>query len=111
MDVVHVLAANLNRVIEWHRTKKTGKPTSNAEIAKAAGVSSNTVGRARRGDGEIGIGSLAAIGRVFRLTPSQLLATGLDPTDPPELVSDEAEKRLLIAFRDRRKSDRPPTSH
>ena len=111
MDVVHILAANLNRVIEWHRTKKTGKPTSNAGIASAASVSSNTVGRARRGDGEIGIGSLAAIGRVFKLSPSQLLAPGLDPTDPPELVSDDAEKRLLIAFRDRRKNDRPPASH
>lgn len=111
MDVVHILAANLNRVIEWHKTTKSGKPTANAGIATAASVSSNTVGRARRGDGEIGIGSLAAIGRVFKLTPSQLLVPGLDPTDPPEIVSDEAEKRLLIAFRDRGKPDRPPTSH
>jgi hypothetical protein len=41
------------------------------------------------------------------VTPWQLITPGLVPGDLPEVISDPGEKRLLMAFRDRRRMDRP----
>lgn len=109
LDTVHVLAANLNRLIQWNKANNK-ELSSNEKIAKKAGVSSSTVGEMRRADGAVTISSLSKVARVFGVAPWQLLTPGLVPTDPPEVVADEAEKRLLHAFRDRRRVERPPTT-
>lgn len=108
VDAVHVLAANLNRLIEIHKERKTGL-ASNAAIGAKAGISSNTVGRMRRADGSVGIGNLSKVAKVFGLQANQLLTPGLSPTDPPEVVAAEDEKMLLKAFR-ARGGDRPSHS-
>lgn len=107
MDTVHVLAANLNRLVEWHKERKTGLG-SNQDLGAKAGVSSNTIGRMRRGDGSVGIGKLSKVAKALKLDANQLLTPGLLPESPPEVVADEAEKRLLHAFRDRRDKPEPP---
>lgn len=106
LDAVHVLAANLNRLVEIHKERKTGL-ASNAAIGAKAHISSNTVGRMRRGDGSVGIGNLSKVARVFGLQANQLLTPGLNPVDPPELVAAGDEKMLLKAFR-ARGGDGPP---
>lgn len=107
MDAVHVLAANLNRLVKWH--KDHGKPMkSNAALAVKTGLSSNTIGRMRRGDGSVGIGNLSLVAEAFGLTANQLITPGLIPDNPPEIVADEAEKKLLHAFRDRPRPVEPP---
>ena len=107
VDAVHVLAANLNRLVEWHRDKGTGLG-SNAALGAKAGVSSNTIGRMRRADGSVGIGKLSRVAKALNLQANQLLTPGLVPEAPPEVVTDEAEKHLLRAFRDRRNPPEPP---
>ena len=111
MDAVHILAANLNRLIEWHKDRRTLFPTSNQAIAKKAGMSSHTVGRMRRGDGSVGIGNLSKVAKVFKLHPNQLLSPGLDPGAPAEVVSEQDEIRLLMAFRAKGDPSPKPVSH
>lgn len=115
VDAVHVLAANLNRLIEWQEARG-GQLTSNQAIADKIGGSSNTIGRMRRGDGSARIGTVSAVAKAFGLNANQLLTPGLNPEDPPEIVADDAEKRLLHAFRDRRRPQdqsppAPPAKH
>ena len=113
MDTVHVLAANLNRLIEWEEGRG-GPLTSNEAIADKTGASSNTIGRMRRGDGAARVSTVSIVAKAFGLNANQLLTPGLDPASPPEIVSDDAEKRLLQAFRDRRhppESPKPPQRH
>ena len=73
MDTVHVLAANLNRLVEWHKERKTGLG-SNQDLGAKAGVSSNTIGRMRRGDGSVGIGKLSKVAKALKLD-----ANGVSP--------------------------------
>lgn len=107
LDAVHVLAANLNRLVEIAKERKTGLG-SNAAIGAKAGISSNTVGRMRRADGSVGIGNLSKVARVFGLQANQLLTPGVNPSDPPEIVAADDEKMLLKAFR-ARGGDQPPS--
>lgn len=105
-DNVHILAANLNRLMEHHRKAGTGLG-SNAGLGAAAKVSSNTVARLRRGDGSITILKLTKICRVLKVQVWELLHPGFDPEARLEVVFDAAERNLLEAFR--RKT--PPTQH
>lgn len=105
-DNVHILAANLNRLMEKHRSARTGLG-SNAGLAAAAKVSSNTVARLRRGDGSITILKLSKICRVLKVAIWELMHPGFDPDTKLEVVADAAERNLLEAFR--RKT--PPTQH
>lgn len=107
IDAVHILAANLNRLIEVER-ENGGKLKSNRAVAAKAGVSSNTIGRMRRADGAVGIGNLSSVAKVFNLSAQQLLTPGLDPKDPPEVIADPDEKGVLKAFRKRPQSPPPP---
>jgi transcriptional regulator with XRE-family HTH domain len=105
LNLVHVLAANLNTLIKWN--KEHGKPlSSNAKLAKKAGVSSSTIGQMRRAEGAVTISSLSQVADALGVTPWQLITPGLAPGDLPEVISDPGEKRLLMAFRDRRRTDR-----
>lgn len=90
----------MNRLMEH---LKVHKPVlaSNEKLAARAGVSSNTIGRMRRGSSRTTVGKLSQVAKVVGYTVSQLLTPGFDPTDPPELVSDKTEKRLLQVFRER----------
>mgnify|MGYP001574483021 CR=1 FL=1 len=110
VDAVHTLAANLNRAIDALKAKRDPRG-SNAGLASVAKVSSNTVGRARRGDGSITLVKLNKIARALGYNILQLLAPNLDATDPPEVVSDPDEKHLLRSFRRRGNGDRTPTTH
>jgi len=114
MDTVHVLAANVNKLIDWAKDRRAEDLTSNAKIAKriGGGFSSNTVGRARRGDGSLGIGKVAQLAKAFGFTAYQLLTPGFDPSDPPEVVSEAQEKDVLRLFRRRPpQSPQPPATH
>lgn len=104
-EIVHVLAANLNRLIAREKTRE-GLLVSNAKIGKATGISSNTIGRMRRGDGRATVGSIAKVARAFKIQPFEMLYPGLDADAPPEFVSDPQERDLLRAFR-----GKPPTQH
>lgn len=95
-----VLAENMERVMQFLRTKKP-ELASNEKLSKRAGVSSNTVGRMRRGDGSVAIGTLDSVAKVAGFTAAQLLTQGFDPLNPPELVSSAAEKQMLKLFRER----------
>ena len=104
-DNVHTVAANLNRLMEIHRAKKTGLG-SNGGLAKAAKVSSNTVGRLRRGDGSVTILKLAKIAKALNVTAWELMYPGFNTENRPEIVTDPAERSMLQVFR-----GRPPTQH
>lgn len=103
MDTVHVLAANINRLIDWAKDQRREDLTSNLKIAKriGGGFSDNTVSRARRGDGSLSIANVAKIARAFGFQAFQLLTPGFDPSDPPEVVSEPQEKDVLRLFRRR----------
>ena len=103
-DNVHVVAANINRLMEHHKNAGTGLG-SNAGLAKAAGVSSNTVGRLRRGDGSVTILKLAKIAKALKATAWELMHPGFSVESRLEIVSDPAERALLQAFRGK------PTQH
>ena len=109
VDAVHLLAANLNRIMDKLKAAHDSRG-SNSGLAQVARVSSNTVGRARRGDGSITLIKLSKISKALGLTPLQLIAPNADPADPPEIISDPDEKTLLRSFRKRRGEDKhPPT--
>lgn len=110
VDAVHTLAANLNKVIEELRAKGDER-ASNAGLGRAAKVSSNTIGRARRGDGSITLLRLTKIAKALGYTPLQLLAPNLSMKDPPEVVSDPDEKDLLRKFRRQGNGERPTSTH
>lgn len=112
VDIVHTLAANLNRIMGDLKAKKDPRG-SNQGLASAIGqgFSSNTIGRARRGDGSCNLRSLTKIARALGVSPLQLIAPDLNLADPPEVVSDPHEKHLLRAFRQRRSDPQPPTTH
>ncbi len=105
-DTVHALAANLNRLMERERARGTGFG-SNEGLAKAAGVSSNTVARMRRGDGSATVLKIAKIARVLKVEVWELVYPGFDPMMPPELAKNQAERDLLRAFR----NQPPPVRH
>jgi len=105
-DTVHSLAANLNRLMDRERTRATGLG-SNEGLAKAAGVSSNTVARMRRGDGSATVLKISKIARVLRVQVWELVFPGYDPMMPPEVAKNQAERDLLRAFR----NQPPPTQH
>lgn len=114
MDTVHVLAANVNRLIDWAKDQRKGDLTSNKKIARriGGGFSDNTVARARRGDGSLGIGKVAQLAKAFGFTAYQLLTPGFDPSDPPEVVSEPQEKDVLRLFRRRPgPGTQPPATH
>ena len=112
MDAVHILAANLNVLVEWAKMHKP-ELASNAKIGKKTGLSSNTIGRARRGDGgSLTIVSVSKIAKLFGFTAYQLLTPGFDPQDPPEVVSEHQEKDVLRLFRRRPPQlPQPPATH
>lgn len=105
-DNVHVLAANLNRLMEHHKALRTGLG-SNAGLAKAAKVSSNTVGRLRRGDGSVTILKLSKIAKALKVQVWELTHPGFTPDNHLEVVVDQAERNLLEVFRGKP----PPTQH
>lgn len=105
-DTVHSLAANLNRLMDRERRLGTGFG-SNEGLAKAAGVSSNTVARMRRGDGSATVLKISKIARVLRVQVWELVFPGFDPAIPPEVAKNQAERDLLRAFR----NQPPPTQH
>ena len=105
-DTVHALAANLNRLMDRERARGTGFG-SNEGLAKAAGVSSNTVARMRRGDGSATVLKIAKIARVLRVQVWELVYPGFDPMIPPEVAKNQAERELLRAFR----NQPTPTQH
>lgn len=105
-DTVHELAANMNRIMT--RLKNAGSElASNEKLAAKAGISSNTVGRMRRGDGSVGVISVSRVAKVLGLKAWELLYPGLDPSERPEVISDPTERALLDVHR--RKP--PPTQH
>src|SRR5437879_5910668 len=94
-DTVHILAANLNLLVQWAKVNKP-ELASNAKIGKNAGLSSNTIGRARRGDGgSLSVLSVSKIAKLYGLAAFQLLTPGIDPSNPLEIVAEPPEKRLL----------------
>lgn len=105
-DTVHSLAANLNRLMDRERARGAGLG-SNEGLAKAAGVSSNTVARMRRGDGSATVIKISKIARVLRVQVWELVFPGFDPMLPPEVAKNQAERDLLRAFR----NQPPPTQH
>ena len=111
METVHILAANLNRLVEWAKVHKK-ELASNKKLGDKVGLSDNTIARARRGDGgALTIVSVSKIAKQFGLTAFQLLTPGLDPSNPPEIVSEASEKRLLHAFRDNRPAPPQTPAH
>lgn len=99
-DWGHILAANLNRAMAALKTRRDPR-CSDAGLAKVAKVSADTVHRARHGDAGISLANIAKIAKAIGMSPIQLLAPGLNPDSPPEIVSDPAEKAVLTMFRTR----------
>lgn len=105
-EVVHTLAANLNKLMEREERLGSGLG-SNVGLGKAAGISSNTVGRMRRGDGSATILKISKVARVLRVSVWELLYYGFNPDIPTEIARNDAERDLLKAFR----NQPPPTQH
>jgi transcriptional regulator with XRE-family HTH domain len=101
-NTVHDLAANLNRIMDALKLQGDDRG-SNEKLAKRAQVSSNTIGRMRRGDGSIGIIKLSRVAKVLGLHSWELLYPGVDLHNRPEIVSDSTERALLEVHR--RKAD------
>jgi transcriptional regulator with XRE-family HTH domain len=66
-----------------------------AEIAKASGLSQKKISRIIRNEQETGIDTLAKLAMGFGLQAWQLLVENLDPKNPPVLVP-ISEKELLL---------------
>lgn len=105
-DTVHELAANMDRIMDLLKDANDPR-ASNEKLARAAKVSSNTVGRMRRGDGAVGIIKLSKVAKALNLHPWERLYPGIDIWNRPEVVSDQTERELLDVHR--RKP--PPTQH
>jgi len=110
VDTVHVLAANMNRLMGWLEKNKPHL-ASNEKLAKAAGVSSSTIGQMRRADGAVQIDKLSKVAKAVGLTAAQMLTPGMHPEDPPELVSDQSEKAILRVFRSKETPEQPARRH
>jgi transcriptional regulator with XRE-family HTH domain len=111
VDVVHTLAANLNKIMAALKDRKDPRG-SNAGLAKAigGGFSSNTIGRARRGDGSITLRKLTLIAKALQTTALQLLAPNFDYQNPPEVISDPDEKLVIRMYRKKHDPDSPTTT-
>lgn len=75
-------------------------PDSQLQLAKRAGVSQSTVGRALSGHTRATVETVGRIAKVYGLSPWQLLVPDLDPRAPPALVAaDPAEREALDRLR------------
>lgn len=117
-DVRDILAANLARLIDDQRDR--GKLLTGARaIARASRVSKNTILRMQNpepGGPFPTLDKIEAVARAFGLKPFQLLTEGLDPSDPPKLMTPAVARELeeLRAMRvalqqwAHEKTDEPP---
>ena len=109
-ELGHIVAANLNKIMAEMKDKGDQRK-SNLGLAKRAGVSNDTVGRARKGDANLTLKNLTKIAKALGVTPLQMLCPNLDPKDPPEVVYNRSEKIVLRAFREKAEPDLPNTRH
>lgn len=86
MDAKHILARNLNLLMERHKLTNEG-------LAAAIGASNSTISRIRRGTNAAQISTLDQIGKHFGVSAWQLLLPDFDPTDQVEM--DARDQRLL----------------
>lgn len=89
-----LLGENLSRLMAHEGAHRRGL-NSNEKLAKRIKVSSNTVGRIRRGENAVTLDVLERLAAAFELDPWQLLVAQIDPSNPPALrAMTEEEQRL-----------------
>jgi hypothetical protein len=87
-----VLAENLKALM-------AARPALDAfpKIVAAGGPSNGTLDRIRRAASGCSVDQLDLLAKVFELQPWQLMTPGLDPTNPPMLVSESEALRALYS--------------
>ena len=82
------------------KTLKDYYHLSNAAMAKRAGVSNGTIGRAMLDRVALDLDTLQSIASAFHLQVWQLLTADLDPSNPPVICQiSEAEQALYARLR------------
>lgn len=92
------LSANIKALMQYERDKNRDL-TSDAKVAKRAGVDQKTVWRMVNEANSARVESVAKVAEAFGLSTWQILVPGLDPSNPPVVAMTEVERSFYARLR------------